>query len=317
MKKTALIVSLLLLASDARAQQTKALSYYLQSGEHPLLHFPRIHYIGTDTFTLNGLAERFTSPFGTTYLDSLELAYSLPHFVDVPQNNYDVYVMGSTFDSTGVYLIADTSNVLFRYEHHPSTSEISDGVWLRLHVPHVFVDTAFFVVFVITDTNPSDIEFGIGIDSLTYNAPQPLDDNLYRCREYGTGSQQFYVAGNHFTDLASDAVYWYSNAMFIAHVSDAKSDVAELTPSGFSVQPPFPDPAFQSITFSYSLPVTEPVSIEFFDEEGRLIELAMDEVQSEGTHVQPLDISLLPTGSYRYRIVAGHEIFSGEFDAVH
>ncbi len=222
-------------------------------GPHPLLHFPRYHFQGTDTVPLSGLAERFTSPFGTTYLDSLELAYSLPHFLDVPQNNYVVYVMGSTYDSSGEYLIADTSNILFQYEHHPSGSEISKGVWLQLHVPHIFVDTAFFVVFEITDTNNSDIEFGIGIDSVAYDAPVPFDDNSMRCREYGPGDKQLYVAGLHFTDL-NGSLYWYSNAMFIAHVSNTASGVAELTPSGFSLQPPFPDPALQSITFSYTLP---------------------------------------------------------------
>ncbi|HZK75665.1 MAG TPA: T9SS type A sorting domain-containing protein [Candidatus Kapabacteria bacterium] len=317
MKKTLLVVSLILLASAAHAQQTESLSYYLQPGNHPLLHFPRIHYIGTDTFTLTGLAERFTSPFGTTYLDSLELAYSLPHFVDVPQNDYAVYVMGSTLDSTGQYLIADTSNMLFRYQHHPSVSDTNHGVWLRLSVPHIVVDTAFFVVFVITDSNSSDIEFGIGMDSVTFDARQPVDDNLDRCREYGAGSQQFYVAGNHFTDLASNSVYWYSNAMFIAHVSDTKSDVAQLSPSGFSLHTPFPDPAFQSITFNYSLPVTEPVEIQLFDEAGRLMQPPTDVVQSKGAHVQPIDISSLTIGSYHYRIIAGHESFSGKFNVLH
>jgi hypothetical protein len=316
MKKIAILVSLILLASAAHAQQTKTLSYYLQSGNHPLLHFPRFHYLGTDTTPLSGLAERFTSPYGTTYLDSLELAYSLPYFVDVPNNDYAVYVMGSTYDSTGVYLIADTSNILFMYQHHPSISEENDGVWLRLSVPHIFVDTAFFVVLEITDTNTSDIEFGIGIDSVTYDEPQPLDDNLDRCREYGPGDKQLYVAGLHFTDL-NGSLYWYSNAMFIAHVSDTKSGVAELTPGGFSLQPPFPDPASQSITFNYSLPATETISIELFDETGRLIQSSLDEIQSEGAHVQPLDISSLPAGSYHYRIMAGHESLSGEFDALH
>ncbi len=181
MKKTGFVILLLLFASTSHGQQTESLSYFLQEGQHPLLHFPRFHYQGTDTTPLAGLAERFTSPYGTTYLDSLELAYSLPHFVDVPQNNYVVYVMGSTYDSTGEYLIADTSNILYQYEHHPTVSEISDGVWLRLHVPHVFVDTAFFVVLAITDMNSSDIEFGIGIDSVAYDAPVPFDDNSMRC----------------------------------------------------------------------------------------------------------------------------------------
>ncbi len=104
--------------------------------------------------------------------------------------------------------------------------------------------------------------------------------------------------------------------MFIAHVSNTPSGVAQLTPTGFSVQPPFPDPAFQSITFNYSLPTTEAVSIELFDEAGQLIQRAMDEVQSNGVHIQPIDISMLPTGSYHYRIVAGNESLSGEFDKV-
>jgi hypothetical protein len=224
--------------------------------------------------------------------------------------------MGSTHDSIGA-IIADTSNVLFRYEHHPSISDTNHGVWLRLSVPHVLVDTPFFVVFRITDTNPSDIEFGIGIDSETSDAPTPLDYNLERCLEFGVASQQFFVGGNHFTDLASDAVYWYSNAMFIAHVSNSASNVTQLTPSGFSLQPPFPDPAFQSITFNYSLPVTEPVVIQFCDEAGRMIRSALDEVQSNGVHVQPVDISMLPAGSYHYRIFVGHESLSGGFDAVH
>jgi hypothetical protein len=316
MKKIALVVSLILLTSTAYAQQTESLSYFQQSGQHPLLHFPRYHTNGTSSTTLSGLAERFTSPFGTTYLDSLELAFSLPRFVDVPGNDYAVYVMGSTYDSTGEYLIADTTNILFSYDHHPSVSEISDGVWLRLHIPHIFVDTAFFVVFEITDTNNSDIEFGIGIDSVAYNAPVSFDDNSMRCREYGPGDKQLYVAGLHFTDI-NGSLYWYSNAMFIALVSNTASGVAQLTPSGFSLQPPFPDPAFQSITFNYSLPTTEPVQIQFFDDAGRLIQSAMDEVQSKGAHLQPIDIALLPAGSYHYRIVAGNESLSGAFDVLH
>lgn len=316
MKYASIVFLMFVMASGVRAQDT-ALSYYEAAGDHPLLHFPRIHHTGTDTIALSGLAERFTSPYPTTYLDSVDIAFSLPRFVDVPNNDYRILIMGSTLDSTGEYLIADTSNVLFRYEHHPSVSEISGGHWERLAVPHIPVDTAFFVVFELTDTNASDIELGIGIDSVTYDAPQPVDDNLDRTREYGFGSQQIYVAGNHFLDLADNSIYWYSNAMFVAHVSDQNSDVTQITPSGFSVGPITPNPASQSLTVKYTVPRMEPITIQLFNEVWSLVQTSEQSVESSGEHTRTIDISQLPEGSYRCLISAGDERLSPAFDVIH
>lgn len=317
MKHVTIVFLLLLMASAGHAQDTTSLSYYQMSGSHPLLLFPRVHSDGTERVTLTGLAERFSSPYATTYLDSVDIAWALHHYVDIPNNDYVVSIMGSTLDSTGRYLIADTSNVLFRYQHHPSVSEIGNARWLRLAISHIAVDTAFFVVFTQTDTNGSQAELGLNIDSITYEAAQQIDDNVDRCREYGPQDQQLYVAGLHFIDLESSYLYWYSNAMFVAHVSDQNSDVTQITPSGFSVGPITPNPASQSLTVKYTVPRMEPITIQFFNEAGSLVQTSEQSVESSGEHTRTIDISQLPEGSYHCLISAGDERLSPAFDVIH
>src|SRR5439155_5578783 len=100
-----------------------------------------------------------------------------------------VVVSGSISNGSGFY--ADYSHVLFRKTFHPLVTDTNHGVDLRVIVPHLLMDAAFFVTLVATDTSGNDIELGIGVDSLTYTSLQPRDENRDRGREIGI-NKQFY-----------------------------------------------------------------------------------------------------------------------------
>src|ERR1051325_10404797 len=92
-------VAFLMLAGHAYGQLTE-LSYFDQASRVMWRSYPSEQQVkgstGNDTtIRVHGLVERFTSPFATTYLDSLEFAFALPHYVDLPNNDILVIVSGS------------------------------------------------------------------------------------------------------------------------------------------------------------------------------------------------------------------------------
>jgi hypothetical protein len=328
--KSVVCLLLLLLSSSSFAQSelltpdqapqplaSNTLSYFLPTPPDWLLHFPRHRTYtspstGNDTTVIaTGLAERFSSPYAKTYLDSVACAISLPTFVDVPGNDVAVLITGSKLnsDKTGVY--ADYNHVIYRRDLHPSVSDTNHGATLHIAVPHVAVDSTFFVTLVVADTNSAEIKLGIAIDSVTYSTPPPFDDNLYRTREVGPGGQ-VYLFDRGFTGDMDPSKRWYSNALFTARVSDDLSDVADLHPT--TAPAAYPNPASRSIALPCDLITASSCEVEVTDDKGAVVRVFTKPAETAGKHNIPLDVSSLSPGSYHYQLKAGEKVMSGRFE---
>jgi hypothetical protein len=325
MKTLLFAVSIILCSISVQAQKhslsEESLSYYETGGPYPLLHFPRHHSFisnatGNDTsVVLIGLAERFTSPYVTTYLDSLKLLYSLPKYSEVPGNSFNVIVSGSKPNASGTGYFADFSHIFYSQSYTPHTSDTNHGRTLRVTIPHLFVDTAFFITLAITDTNASDIEFGIAIDSVTSLSDLPRNENRDRAREIGI-DYQTYVAGVVFHEYG-DVLHWYSNALFKAFVSDGLSAVRSVTPDIFSLSTANPNLAGSSVAINYKRSESGPVTITVIDDRGRIVLSHTEGTQGAGQNQVQLSTAALPSGSYTYRLSTGQESLCGRFQVLH
>ncbi|MDP4199447.1 MAG: hypothetical protein Q8922_02730 [Bacteroidota bacterium] len=311
--KYCLSIVVLLLGTSAIAQTEDTLSYYVKTGHHLFRPFPSTHTYhssatGNDTTErIRGLAEKFTSPFAPTYLDSLDFDWDLPNYLDLPNNNYEVAVTGSHASGSGYY--PDWSNRFFEKTYHPNG--LNNGTHIIIHLPHIQMDTAFFVALLVTDTSSADIRMGIRVDSLTYPELQARDENRDRGREIGV-NKSFYMAG---LTYGSDTVTrWYSNPMYVAYVSNASAGVASMTSSGFRLTSSFPNPARDEVTLDYSLPASIAVVLRVFDDAGHLVLNDDKGFQSAGDHKFVVSTSSLQTGAFHYQLSAGQESLTGHFE---
>ncbi|RMG78888.1 MAG: T9SS C-terminal target domain-containing protein [Bacteroidetes bacterium] len=79
----------------------------------------------------------------------------------------------------------------------------------------------------------------------------------------------------------------------------------------------FPNPFTTSVTFEFTLKTTETLQFEFYDANGRLLDLPVkQQTYSPGTHQFSFDGSKLPSGIYLYKIIAGDEIASGRITRI-
>ncbi len=91
--------------------------------------------------------------------------------------------------------------------------------------------------------------------------------------------------------------------------TSAASAALQPDPIEFRVEDVFPNPASETITFSYSLPkAAERVTIKVYDLAGRLVAVPLDEVQSVGHHTFEWNVedqAGLANGLYLYKLQAG------------
>ncbi|HWF43234.1 MAG TPA: T9SS type A sorting domain-containing protein [Candidatus Kapabacteria bacterium] len=304
--------------SIARPLTQNDLSYYITTGRHIYRRFPTSHiYVsdqtGNDTIVrILGYAERFSSPYPVTYLDSVSIRMALTAFDSVAGNSLEVLVTGSQHTANGIY--ANLQDVRARVVYDPRTTALNNGIWLSVALPHVAVDSDFFVGLITTDSIETDTRLWIQTDSLLFPNLVPRDENRDRGRAIGVGSQ-YYMAGLLFPDESSGR--WYCNPMMVAQVSDTKASVTSMSSSGFSISAPNPNPASTTIAVHYALPNNRLVTITVFDARGSIVLFQNENIQSAGNHRATLDLSSLPSGSYSYRVVAGEENLSGRLEVLH
>ena len=70
----------------------------------------------------------------------------------------------------------------------------------------------------------------------------------------------------------------------------------------------YPNPLKDNTTLEYELLTDTHVRVELFDDLGQPVRMPVTEYQPKGVHMMPLDLDLVPPGSYRLRIVAGNHI---------
>jgi hypothetical protein len=304
--------------SIARTLTQNDLSYYITTGRHIYRRFPTSHiYVSDQTghdslVRILGYAERFSSPYPVTYLDNVSIRMALTAFDTVPGNSLEVLVTGSEHTTNGIY--ANLHDVRARVVYDPRTTALNNGIWLNVALPHVAVDSDFFVGLLTTDSIETDTRLWIQTDSLLFPNLIPRDENRDRGRAIGVGSQ-YYMAGLLFPDESSGR--WYCNPMMIARVSDTKASVVSMSSSGFSIGTANPNPASTVIAVHYALPNSRPVAITVFDARGRIVLFQNENIQLAGAHRISLDLTSLPSGSYSYRIVAGEESLSARFEILH
>jgi len=93
-------------------------------------------------------------------------------------------------------------------------------------------------------------------------------------------------------------------------VSNAQAAL-QSGPVEFFVEDVFPNPASDTISFSYSLPEALRVTIKVYDISGRLVAVPLDEVQSVGRHTFEWDVQSqagLANGLYLYTLKAGENV---------
>ena len=107
-------------------------------------------------------------------------------------------------------------------------------------------------------------------------------------------------------------VVWESNRTGRSHIygrnfSWRLTGIDERSPSAssFKLSQNYPNPFNPQTIITYSIPVSESVSLKVFDALGREIRTLVNERQTPGTHLVTFDGGNLPSGLYFYRLQAG------------
>ncbi len=99
-----------------------------------------------------------------------------------------------------------------------------------------------------------------------------------------------------------------SNVATVAIVVEATGVGTELAQAGrraFELKQNFPNPADGPASIAYGLPSTSHVSLDVFDALGRRVMTPVNGIRTEGYHEAQIDVSVLPSGIYFYRLQAG------------
>ena len=91
----------------------------------------------------------------------------------------------------------------------------------------------------------------------------------------------------------------------------AIDDPTDALPSGFRLDPPYPNPFNPSTRISYKIPESGRVSLRIYDAVGREITRLVDGSQNAGRYVADWDAALAASGTYVVRLaVDGRHISS-------
>ena len=80
----------------------------------------------------------------------------------------------------------------------------------------------------------------------------------------------------------------------------------------------YPNPANQSLTFQYSLPTTQTITLSIFDIVGRSMGVVLNNsFQNQGDYTIPLNTASFPNGTYYYRLESPQYYSTGQFSIIH
>ena len=92
---------------------------------------------------------------------------------------------------------------------------------------------------------------------------------------------------------------------YIAVCPEKLSNITSFLPSGYKLNPLYPNPFNPITTISYTIQNLGNVKIEAYDIRGRLVDNIISEFQTPGYHSVKWDASLYPSGVYFITMESG------------
>ena len=157
----------------------------------------------------------------------------------------------------------------------------------------------------------------LGVDSKNNSAPITADngefvitpgtyDNWTKVTYYWNSSDYY----RHVIDLGSyaggtSAVYYLDNFSIVPSTTVSVADSNPGTPYTFAMHQNYPNPFNPSTKISFSIPSTQHVKLEVYNQVGQKVETLVDGFMQAGSYEAEFNAKTLPSGMYFYRINAG------------
>ena len=280
-------------ATDLRASFPLPTSYYAA---------------GQDTAGLIlGYAERFSSPFTTTYLDSVSVVLEIDR-LDAGVGNGVAIVAVPEYIASGHYFANLGAQPFAGSEILPGGATLGSTDLYTLPMNHSVVDSDFFVAVTIPSSQISHDSLWLFADSVTSKLAVPFSEERDRSRlilrELYAGSIEYGMAGTKWAGYDT-SLYWYPNFEIIAYISSPTGSVAEIYPMDSDPLNFFVERTMAGETYlNFKLAQPSEVQVSLFDEDGRMVAALIDDFMIEGTHSVPFFGTGLPGGRYFCRINA-------------
>jgi len=289
---------------------TAQLFYADTSTNRILENFPSpTHYVtsaGNDTEAAKtGIEVRFSAPFpSSTYLDSIRFYGAFPKFDSTLGSQLIVGAWPSRQGTTRRFADYGASPY-FKKRYFPSAIPVGTRGWFHVDIPHVLVDSDFFVSIFITDTSGAAI-MQIGLDSVATDTTQLYDASKNRLY-WVLPETQLSISNGVF--VRYPGLYFHSNAYVIAYITNAKDGVTESSATTqFHLKQNFPNPANTTTSIEYELARESSVSLKLYDAIGREVRSLIEpQIQSSGSHELKFDASTLTVGIYYYVLRSGSQ----------
>jgi hypothetical protein len=259
-------------------------------------------------YVIDRYAERFSSTYTATYLDSITLVFAPLVFTDTETNRFLIEVRPQVSFPSGLLGFSSTGNPVDSAVFYPADlTDLNQVVVQTIPMRHKSVGKNFFIVLHTPDTNLSSCSFAIRGDSITYDPSSvpAMDPNLDRA----LWSTDGYIGSMHgitFTDQQSgDKTAFTPNFVIVAYVSNHKAGVNDDPKNPNALYPCFPNPVNKTTEISYKLAQGGPTSITLYDMLGNQVASVAERMSGAGDQSVTFDASKLPNGMYYYKLQSG------------
>jgi len=89
------------------------------------------------------------------------------------------------------------------------------------------------------------------------------------------------------------------------HRDHTATEQENALPSSYELLQNYPNPFNPSTTIRFDLPETANVLLQIYSVDGRLVDTMLDQRMPAGSHHVDINLSMLPSGNYLYRLTAG------------
>ncbi len=259
-------------------------------------------FTGNDTVTkITGFGERFSSPFTTTYIDSIVVGMEIDRLDSVAGN--EVLIEARPELTYQGKLLTSFSNPAFA-TIHVLPGDLPDSVLTLSIYPiaHAKSDSDFFISVRLTDTAHAHI-YVVG-DSVRSKVARATVEDSDRSRLYLWSPLQAYMANTYWGGDTS--LHWYPNFMMIAYVSSPTGSVAEIYPTAVDPLTFFVERTVTGeIILHFTPESTGSTRLDLFDENGREVACLLDAVMPPQPFAVQLPTNTLASGRYFCKITTG------------